>query len=82
MNHPLGRRWPTLARRFFGRATQDAIAQMTFAVIDPPFGAVRRHLAAGAELPGRASRAAARRFAACAPGGGDHVVPLLPRGIL
>jgi AcrR family transcriptional regulator len=51
LNHPIGEAVADLARRFFGRATQDAVAQMTFAVIDLPFGAVRRHLVAGAEFP-------------------------------
>ena len=51
LNRPLDQAVAELARRFFGRATQDAVAQMTFAVIDLPFGAVRRHLATGAEFP-------------------------------
>jgi AcrR family transcriptional regulator len=51
LNHPLGEAVVELARRFFGRATRDAISQMTFAVIDLPVGAVRRHLVAGEEFP-------------------------------
>lgn len=51
LNRPLGEAVTDLARRFFGRATQDAVEQMTLAVIDLPFGAIRRHLIAGAELP-------------------------------
>jgi AcrR family transcriptional regulator len=51
LNRPLHEALTDLARRYFGRATRDAIEQMTFAVIDLPFGAVRRHLVAGSELP-------------------------------
>jgi AcrR family transcriptional regulator len=51
LNHPLGEAVAELARRFFGRATRDAISHMTFAVIDLPVGAVRRHLVAGEEFP-------------------------------
>ena len=51
LNHPLAEAVSDLARRFFGRATRDAVEQMTLAVIDLPFGAIRRHLIAGAEFP-------------------------------
>jgi AcrR family transcriptional regulator len=51
LNGPLGEAVTDLTRRFFGRATQDAVEQMTFAVIDLPFGAIRRHLVAGTEFP-------------------------------
>jgi AcrR family transcriptional regulator len=51
LNSPLGQAVMTLARRLFGRATPAAVEQTTLAVIDLPFGAIRRHLVAGAEPP-------------------------------
>jgi hypothetical protein len=40
-----------LARRLYGRATPAAVERTTFAVVDLPLGAVRRHLVEGAPLP-------------------------------
>lgn len=51
LNRPLGAAVTDLARRCFGRATRDTIERTTFAVIDLPFGAIRRHLVANSEFP-------------------------------
>jgi hypothetical protein len=51
LNRPLEAAILELARRLHGRATRTALEQTTFAVIDLPLGAVRRHLIAGAPLP-------------------------------
>jgi AcrR family transcriptional regulator len=40
-----------LARRLYGRATAEAVERVTFAVVDLPLGAIRRHLVAGKPLP-------------------------------
>ena len=40
-----------LARRLYGRATAAAVERTTFAVVDLPLGAVRRHLVEGRRLP-------------------------------
>ena len=40
-----------LARRLYGRASRGAVERATFAVVDLPLGAVRRHLVAGTPLP-------------------------------
>ena len=53
LNRPLDEAVRDLARRFFGRATRDTVEQMTFAVIDLPFGAIRRHLVADTDFPPR-----------------------------
>lgn len=41
-----------LARRLYGRSTRAAVERVTCAVVDLPLGAIRRHLIAGAPLPG------------------------------
>ena len=51
LNRPLEAAILELARRLHGRATRTALEQTTFAVIDLPLGAVRRHLIAGTPLP-------------------------------
>jgi hypothetical protein len=51
LNQPLGEALTVMARRLFGRATAASIEQATFAVVDLPFAAIRRHLAAGSALP-------------------------------
>jgi AcrR family transcriptional regulator len=51
LNRPLETALLELARRLHGRATRAAVEQTTFAVIDLPLGAVRRHLIAGTALP-------------------------------
>jgi hypothetical protein len=55
----------TLARRFYGGASRDAVERMTCAVVDLLQGAVRRHLVNGVALPGnvRSQLAAAIRAA-------------------
>jgi AcrR family transcriptional regulator len=50
LNRPLEGAIVDLARRLHGRATRTAVEQTTFAVIDLPLGAVRRHLVAGTPL--------------------------------
>ncbi len=40
-----------LARRLYGRASDAAMEKTTFAVIDLPHGAIRRHLVAGRPMP-------------------------------
>ena len=54
-----------LARRLYGRATRDAVERTTFAVVDLPQGAIRRHLVNGSSVPGnvRSQLAAAMRAA-------------------
>ena len=54
-----------LARRLYGRATRDAVERTTFAVVDLPQGAIRRHLVSGSSVPGnvRSQLAAAMRAA-------------------
>jgi AcrR family transcriptional regulator len=51
LNRPLEEAVTDLARRLFGRASRDAVEQTTLAVIDLPFGAIRRHLVADGEIP-------------------------------
>jgi AcrR family transcriptional regulator len=51
LNRPLEAAIRELARRLHGRATRTALEQTTFAVVDLPLGAVRRHLIAGTPLP-------------------------------
>lgn len=51
LNRPLGETVADLARRVFGKATRDTIERTTFAIIDLPFGAIRRHLVADSEFP-------------------------------
>jgi AcrR family transcriptional regulator len=51
LNQPIGEALASLARRLFGRSTAASIEQTTFAVVDLPFAAIRRHLAAGSSLP-------------------------------
>ena len=41
----------SLARRLYGRASRAAVERTTFAVVDLPLGAVRRHLIEGRPLP-------------------------------
>jgi AcrR family transcriptional regulator len=41
-----------LARRLYGRCSRAAVERVTFAVVDLPLGAVRRHLVEGSPLPG------------------------------
>jgi len=59
----------TLARRFYGRATRDAVQRTTFAVVDLPQGAIRRHLVSGTSVPNnvRPQLAAAIRAALTDP---------------
>jgi AcrR family transcriptional regulator len=61
LNSPLEGAILDLTRRLHGRATRTAVEQTTFAVIDLPLGAVRRHLIAGTPL--RAQLEAAVRAA-------------------
>jgi len=51
LNRPLEAAIRELARRLQRRATRTALEQTTFAVVDLPLGAVRRHLIAGTPLP-------------------------------
>ena len=51
LNRPLEEAVTGLARRLFGTASRAAVEQTMLAVIDLPFGAIRRHLVANAELP-------------------------------
>jgi AcrR family transcriptional regulator len=51
VNAPLERAVLDLTKRLHGRATRTAVEQTTFAVVDLPLGAIRRHLIAGASLP-------------------------------
>jgi AcrR family transcriptional regulator len=51
LNRPLEAALAKLARRLFGRATNDAIEQTVCAVVDLPIGATRRHLIARSALP-------------------------------
>lgn len=51
LNRPIGRATVDLARRLYGRASRAAVERTLLAVLDIPYGAVRRHLIQGAELP-------------------------------
>jgi AcrR family transcriptional regulator len=70
LNRPLQAALGELAGRLFGSTTGDALEQTACAVVDIPIGATRRHLIAGAPLPGtlREQLAAAVRAALLASG--------------
>ena len=51
LNKPIERAVTTLARRLYGRATRPAIQRTLLAVLDLPYGAVRRYLTAGEAVP-------------------------------
>lgn len=51
LNRPLAEAVNALAGRLFGTASREAVEQTTLAVIDLPFGAIRRHLVADGEIP-------------------------------
>ena len=51
LNAPVADRLAELSRRLFGNAGPIALERTTFAVVDVPHGAVRRHLDAGSPLP-------------------------------
>ena len=53
LNRPVERALADLAGRLYGRATKAALEVSALAVIDLPYGAVRRHLIAGREPPAR-----------------------------
>lgn len=53
LNWPVEEAIGTLARRLHGRATRRAAELVTLAVIDLPYGAVRRHLVGGGGIPNR-----------------------------
>ena len=67
VNNPLRAALTALARRIYGRATQDAVERTTCAVVDLPQGAIRRHLVAGVVVPSgvRSQLIAAIRAALC-----------------
>jgi AcrR family transcriptional regulator len=73
INKPLRTGVAELARRLYGRATQETIEWTTCAVIDLPQGAIRRHLVAGSRIPAsvpdqlRAAIPAALRARGAAP---------------
>ena len=51
LSAPVADRLAELSRRLFGNAGPIALERTTFAVVDLPHGAVRRHLEAGSPLP-------------------------------
>ena len=51
LNRPLEAAVVTLARRLYGRPTRATVNRTLLAVFDLPYGAARRHLIAGTELP-------------------------------
>jgi AcrR family transcriptional regulator len=53
LNRPVEAAVVELARALFGRATRAALDRVLLVVFDLPYGAVRRHLIAGAEPPER-----------------------------
>jgi AcrR family transcriptional regulator len=53
LNRPVERAVANLARRLYGRATKAALEATALAVVDLPYGAIRRHLIAGREPPAR-----------------------------
>lgn len=55
VNEPLRKGLIRLARRLYGRATNDSIEWTTCAVVDLPQGAIRRHLIGGSPIPGSVS---------------------------
>jgi AcrR family transcriptional regulator len=73
LNEPLQDAVQKLARRLFGQATRANVDRTLSAVVDLPIGAVRRHLIAGAPLPGtlRAQLEAAVRAALLEAGAGQ-----------
>jgi AcrR family transcriptional regulator len=51
LNRPIERAVANLAERIYGQRTRETINRTLFAVFDIPYGAVRRYLIAGEELP-------------------------------
>jgi AcrR family transcriptional regulator len=51
LNRPVEEQLAALSRRLFGNAGPTALQRTTFAVVDIPHGAVRRHLLAGTSPP-------------------------------
>lgn len=51
LNRPVEEQLAALSRRLFGNAGPTALQRTTFAVVDIPHGAVRRHLLAGSPPP-------------------------------
>ena len=51
LNRPVEDRLAALSRHLFGNAGPTALQRTTFAVVDIPHGAVRRHLLAGSPPP-------------------------------
>lgn len=51
LNRPVAEQLAALSRRLFGNSGPTALARTTFAVVDIPHGAVRRHLLAGTSPP-------------------------------
>jgi AcrR family transcriptional regulator len=52
VNERLRKALTALARRLYGRATRNTVERTTFAVVDLPMGAIRRHLVGGVAVPG------------------------------
>ena len=53
LNRPVEAAVVDLARALYGRATRSALDRVLLVVFDLPYGAVRRHLIAGAQPPER-----------------------------
>jgi AcrR family transcriptional regulator len=53
-----------MARRLFGRANAEALRLVSFAILDVPFAAVRRHVAANERPPPYVDRLISRAYAA------------------
>jgi AcrR family transcriptional regulator len=64
LNRPIGRAAASLARRLYGKTSQAAVERTLLAVLDIPYGAVRRHLIQGAKLPAGLRDDVARAVAA------------------
>ena len=64
LNRPVGRATVDLARRLYGKASGAAVERTLRGVLDIPYGAVRRHLIQGAELPAGLRDDVARAVAA------------------
>jgi AcrR family transcriptional regulator len=51
LNTPLLKALRAYSRRLYGSASRDCLRRVGFAIVDIPYGAVHRHLAAGKMLP-------------------------------
>lgn len=77
LNRPVERAFADLARRLYGSASKGALEVIALGVFDLPYGALRRRLISGDELPAglRAQLERAVRAVLDIPGESDEVEP-------